>query len=277
MQRIQNSILAAAWPALLLLSHAAHAQAPLCCTAGQTRMECLEQREMYWNNGVVCRDPAPAPFAPASGGTLTTAPAVRSPAVSLLPSCCSPGQNRMECLEQRERNWTQGIACQDLPAAPQLSNSAGSSPPSAQGVARASSPDAARAIPPATAAAGAGHDRAGDRAAAEGVSPAVNAKASAPVALPAAQVPPAPALPGTVPQSSPPRVSAVAGASAAQGTSATGAVSAQGKAAATTPVASPLPAKSNLPLCCTKGQSKMDCLEQRERSLTMGIACQLPN
>ena len=277
MQRIRNSILAAAWPALLLLSHAAHAQAPLCCTAGQTRMECLEQREMYWNKGVVCRDPAQAPLAPASAGTIATAPPVRSPAVSLLPSCCSSGQNKMECLEQRERYWTQGIACQDLPATPQLSNSAGSSPSTSQGVARASSPDAASVTPPATAVAGAGHDRAGDRAATQVVSPAVNAKVSAPVALPAAQVPPAPALPGTAPQSSPPRVSAVAGASAAQGTSATGAAPAQGKAATTTPVASPLPAKSNLPPCCTKGQSKMDCLEQRERSLTMGIACQLPN
>ena len=277
MQRIREGMLAAVWPALLLLSHAAHAQAPLCCTAGQTRMECLEQREMYWNKGVVCRDPAQVPSTPASAGAIATAPAVRSPAVSLLPSCCSPGQNKMECLEQRERYWTQGIACQDLRAAPQLSNSAGSSPSASQGDARASSPVAARAIPPASTAPGAGYDRAGDRTAAEVTPPAVNAKASAPVARPETQAAPAPGFPGTVPQSSPPRVSADAGASAAQGTSATAAAPAQGKGATTAPVASPLPAKSNLPPCCTKGQSKMDCLELRERSLTMGIACQLPN
>ena len=235
MQRFQTMMLAAAWQVMLLVSQATLAQtAPLCCTAGQTRIDCLEQRENYLNRGIVCRDPVETPSRPAAGAAVNAPLVVRPAAAGVLPACCTADQSRTECLEQREKFWTLGIACQDLPAAQLPSNVAGSSPrPSSAPAASAAAPSQ---TPPVTQAA------AGTSA--------------------------------TTPPSAPPSVNAVATPTASLNNPAAAPPPVQGKPAATATAASPLPAKSDLPACCSKGQSKMDCLEQRERMLTMGIACQ---
>ena len=232
MGRFGKSIWAAAlWPTILLVNQVSHAQSPLCCSVGQSRMECLEQREKYWTQGIVCQElpKAASPLGPST--TITAAPTVESPRNSSLPLCCTREQSRMECLEQRENNWNQGIACQDPPAT-SIARSAVTPP----GLDRdtKTSVDSARAaaLPP-------------SRQAAPGT-----ANATTPSSTPGAVQLVAPVAPVSAAASV--KTSSVPPASDSR----------------------PLSAKSDLPPCCSKGQSHMDCLEERERKLTMGIACQ---
>ena len=113
MGRIGKNVWAAAlWPIIALFNQASHAQSPLCCSVGQSRMECLEQRERYWTQGIVCQELPRAVSPPGTPTTISAAPTAGSPHNSSLPLCCTRDQSRMECLEQREKNWNQGIACQ---------------------------------------------------------------------------------------------------------------------------------------------------------------------
>ena len=265
----KNVWAAALWPTIALFNQASHAQAPLCCSIGQSRAECLEQREKYWTQGVVCQELSRPTSPPGSATTITTAPTGGSLQNSSLPLCCTREQSRMECLEQREKNWNQGIACQDPPATSIAGNIA--TPAGVERDTRTSVDNARPApLPP-------------SRQAVPGT-----ATATTPGSVTGAAQPGAPIAPGRMTneapvQSAPVRINADTLPSAptrvSAETSARGApvsAAASGKTSSVPPVSDSrqLPAKSDLPPCCSTGQSKMDCLEERERKLTMGIACQ---
>ena len=286
MQRFGLNICAAAlWPAVLLISQSLHAQSTACCSVGQSRMECLEQREKYWNQGIACQNPPQISPLPGGAATVGSLPTIRSLQNSALPLCCTSGQSRMECLEQREKYWNQGIACQDLAATP-LSNGIATTP-AAQGVTKASAvtsagsamptsstaPPAAPALAPVSAGTAAPVTGTVSRAA---PAPApINTGTTAPVAGTVSRAEPPPANAAVPAPSAPARADAEAPPRASQSVPTSAAAPVTAASTAPKPDVRPLsPAKSELPPCCTKGQSRMDCLEQRERNLTMGVACE---